>query len=87
MKIVIEKDVEEIEFNRLARGTVFRIPDDSETFYIKISFVYNHSNRSNDNNDKYEMIYGAINLDDGSFHSFYPEGKVFPYYDAELVIK
>ena len=81
MKIVVEKDLEETKFNRLAKGTVFRIPDDSETFYIKVGFEYYRSN------DKNEIICGAINLYDGNFHNIYSEDKVIPYYDAELVIK
>ena len=45
MNIVVKKDLKETKFNQLTRGTVFRIPDDSETFYVKIRFEYNHSNR------------------------------------------
>ena len=81
MNIVVKKDLKETKFNQLTRGTVFRIPDDSETFYVKIRFEYNHSN------NKYETIWGAINLYDGSFHSFCSEDKVISYEDAELVIK
>ena len=72
MQIVIKKDFKETTFNRIASGTVFRTPNDSETFYLKTK-CSGHDE--------------AINLYDGSYNKFCGENKVIPYEDAELVIK
>lgn len=73
MQISIKKDLSMKLFKDIDTGTVFRYPDDCETFYMKVK------KRADD--------YEAIELTSGTCYKVYSDSDVIPYYDAELIIQ
>ena len=76
MKITIANN-KLVPFEEIAEGTVFRHPI-IEGYYIKIASVVN--------NDNGEEEWNCLRLDNCALYCFNPGYKVYPIYNAELII-
>lgn len=84
MQISIKKDLELKPFSKIPSGTVFRFPQNEETFYIKTRYKCKSSGIYA---EIYQGMGGGINLYDGGILPIKDEEEVIPYYDAELIIQ
>lgn len=76
MKITIMNN-KLISFKEIAEGTVFRDPT-GDLYYIKTASVVDE--------DTGEEKWNSLRLDNYTFDHFNPEYKVYPIYNAELII-
>jgi len=84
MQITIKEDFKQEPFSKVPSGTVFRFPQDKETFYIKTRYKCKSSGIYA---EIYQGMGGGINLYDGGILPIKDEEEVIPYDDAELIIQ
>lgn len=78
MKIVDKKENTTTLFKNVEEGEVFKIIDDSNNVYMKITPI-------TDNDDG--TVYNAVCLNDGDLLNFSDEDREFTYPYSELIIK
>lgn len=67
-----------IYFNEIACGTIF---SENGEFFVKTNEVVYKDDKLK------RYVINAVNIENGSLTSFPPLHKVFPFKDAELVVK
>ena len=77
MKITITNS-KLIPFEEIAEGTVFRVPNFEDHYYIKTASVFDENTGEEDLN--------CLLLEKYTFDCFGPKYLVYPVYNAELII-
>ena len=67
-----------VPFAEIAEGTVFRVPNFEDHYYIKTASVFDK--------DTGEEELNSLHLDNYTFDYFGPKNLVYPVYNAELII-
>lgn len=77
MKITITNN-KLVPFEEIAVGTVFKDPDFQDFYYIKTTSVFNEDTGAEE--------WNSLRLDNYAYDCFIPGYKVYPVYNAELII-
>ena len=78
MKITVA-DNKPVPFEEIAEGTVFRVPNFQDHYYIKTASVFDENTGKEDLN--------CLLLEKYTFDCFDPKYLVYPVYNAELIIR